>query len=76
MEALDKGRDWLQCGVARAHWQEVRQLAVAAGLQVPSGGHGGAWLQIDALRDALVGKRKVLENCCSTNMLNVHLSWF
>ena len=54
MEELDKGRDWLQGEVARAHWQEVRQLGLAAGLQVRSGGHRGSWLQVDALREALV----------------------
>ena len=55
MEALDKGRDWLQGEVARANRDEVRQLARAAGLQVfRSGGRGGAWLQVDALREALV----------------------
>ena len=51
VEALDKGRDWLQREVARVDWQEVRQLAQAA---VRSGGHGGSWLQVDALREALV----------------------
>ena len=55
MEELDKGRDWLQGEVARANRDEVRQLARAAGLQVfRSGGRGGAWLQVDALREALV----------------------
>ena len=54
MEALDKGRDWLQGEVARANRDEVWELARAAGLQVRSGGHGGAWLQVDALREALV----------------------
>ena len=41
MEALDKGRDWLQGEVARANRDEVRELARAAGLQVRSGGHHG-----------------------------------
>ena len=55
MEALDKGRDWLQGEVARANRDEVRQLARAAGLQVfRSGGRGGAWLQVDVLREARV----------------------
>ena len=54
VEALDKGRDWLQGEVARVDWQEVRQLVQAAGLQVRSGGHGGSWLQVGALREALV----------------------
>ena len=54
MEALDKGRDWLQREVARVDWQEVRQLEQAAGLQIRSGGNGGSWLQVDALREALV----------------------
>ena len=54
VEALDKGRDWLQREVARVDWQEVRQLAQAAGLQVRSGGHGGTWLQVGAVREALV----------------------
>ena len=54
VEALDKGRDWLQREVARVDWQEVRQLEQAAGLQIRSGGNGGSWLQVDALREALV----------------------
>ena len=55
VEALDKGRDWLQREVARVDWQEVRQLAQAAGLQIRSGGSRGSWLQVvDALREALV----------------------
>ena len=54
VEALDKGRDWLQGEVARVDWQEVRQLAQAAGLQVRSGGSRGTWLQVGALRGALV----------------------
>ena len=54
VEAIDKGRDWLQREVARANRDKVRQWGLAAGLQVRSGGHGGAWLQVGALREALV----------------------
>ena len=76
MEALDKGRDWLQAAVDDAKRQEVRQLAQAAGLQVSRSVRSDyAWLPVAELREALVNHlqpqvmgvlKDVYQTCCGT----------
>ena len=52
LEARSKGREWLGSVMQGIKWDEVRELALAAGLRVRT--EDKAWMPVGELRKALV----------------------